>query len=177
LIELNPGYHIDSIVNNETLLFRAVKLCKLKFVQILVSHGADIHLPSCDKGDALRKAVYYCACQSWNVKGQELLKRMQEYYDIIIYLLDHGANCNSRGSGGDTSLTVICDYRCYKKRMHIVKKIVTVLLDNGADRDLLTRDGLTAEQAARKKSNFEIADCIRDYQPEPVTKGCYMEGQ
>jgi ankyrin repeat protein len=177
LIEMNPGYDLNSIVTNETLLFKAIRSCKLKFIQILVSHGADIHLPFNDGGDALRKAVFYCVCHAYDLDDQELLKQIREYQDIITYLLEQGANCNSRGSGDDTSLTVICRYDHSQKGIPIIKQIIIQLLDYGADRDLLTHNRLTAEQAARKYSYGEIADCIRDYEPEPVTKGCYMEGQ
>jgi len=170
LIEQNPSYNLDQTDNYDTLLHRAIELAKLEFVRALVSHGANIHFN--DHGDALRRAAYWCAVYHSYNNNEQLLKKMEEYQKIIMYLLESGANCNTIGVNGDSSLTVICRWSHPAESKIIMKQIVMLLLDHGADRNFVRSDGHTAEREARDHLNDDIADCIRDYQPV-MTKGCY----
>jgi len=156
-----------------TLLQMASMNGQVEFVRSLIQHGADIRFDGREDGDALYRAVFGCASNhelSDTPENEQKIKDLQKYYDTIKYLLESGADCNSVESYGNTSFIKACWYH-YEGIKHIMKSIVELMLKHGANRKFKTQFGYTAEDVARKNSNDEIADCIRDYNDVPDSKG------
>ena len=95
-------------LNPNDQLIQGVTQANLALVQTAVARGADIDIPMTrSKITALHHAVY------------------EGYYDIVKYLLEHGANPNSADISGNTPL-----------RTAVSKndtRIIQLLVDHGAD--------------------------------------------
>jgi len=179
---INERHHeIDLNLNLsgiDILLYTAASNAKLEYVRVLVNNGADIHLDI--HGNALRRTVDRCVhIDIYYHESSDgfMMTKLQQYYDTIVYLLESGVNTNSVGSDGDTSLMVICKWNYREMVIPVMKQIIMILLDHGADRSKVTPEGLTLtyEQVAREQSNREIADYIRDYESVPGSKGVQMD--
>jgi len=219
LIELNPGINLNAIykqsmMGSMNLLCQAVMCGQLDNVKLLVDKGAEMNQKTpvnpiqCD-------ALYYAITQykypfTTNQSSRASIgknspwpERLDRYYDIIKYLLDHGAivNCDSinpevtptatygsyqadyqhrhmhwdnRCPGNTTALMTICGFHHDSYAQYHMHKLAQLLLDYGANRDLVNDDGETAAEIAHQYGNFELEGMIRDYQPVE-TKGCHMD--
>jgi len=182
LIKQNPTHDLNEPIDrtNNRMLIYAVSNAKLNFVQTLIQHGADIHLNQ-NGCEPLYWAVHECATyhafhRDKQHEHEQLLEKLGKYHDIIKYLLDCGANCDSKGPNGNTALMAFCEWHHRKSVRHIMKDIVILLLDHDSDRTTTrSSDGFTLDQVARANRNDEIADCILNHQQLPDTKGAQME--
>jgi ankyrin repeat protein len=173
LIEQNPGIDLNTPHDQyECLLIMAVNNGRYEYIKQLVNHGANMDYVGARQNNALLNA-------SLMLELQIDPKRSNQCYQTIKCLLECGADCNKRGEQGRTALMNICDCPCNRfvnlanieTDMH---NIIDLLIDHGADRDLVDDNGHTAEQMARFRRIYdpEFANHVRDYQPV-ITKGCY----
>jgi ankyrin repeat protein len=191
LIIGHPECNLDVLYDSDTLLYYAVHYAHVyngmfDFVKILVDHGASINIKNqkIQSGrNVLFGAVQQCLIFATriNTSGEKLaFDGTNKYYQIIKYLLESGrADPNTTDNSGLTPLMSICLHTFDPRIMPIMKDVITLLLDHGADRDYVNDHDLyhdeTAEQLARNGENIEMADYIRDYQPM-ATKGCHDDG-
>jgi len=185
LINENPGCgaQLDSIISNDTLLHMAIKYRKLNYVRALVQNGASLNI-KCGPGgfDALFEAVYQCmeSCSRFwreHVDGykERVTKEIEEYYNIIVFLLESGANPNTLDINGNPLLVMICTRRLDNRIKHIVKNIVTALIDHNIDVNVETEySGYTIEYYCIWDHNDDLLDHIKNYRPT-IIKGCHCD--
>ncbi len=80
-------------------------------------------------------------------------------YEIISFLVDHGADCNLRWKGpcgNDPPLMNVVEHPSFDR----ITDIVELLLDNGADVTLKNEYGYTAYDIAVKNGLTEISELI-----------------
>jgi len=135
--------------------------------------------------DALNNVVYNCMIRDRTIyfDQNDAITRAQDYYQLIKHLTETDQGNfdynNNKWANGWTPLMILCsvydgwDYRETMKP--IMKDIIKLLLDKGADREAVSDDGVNAVQIAKYNNNDAIADFINNYQPEqiPETKGVY----
>jgi ankyrin repeat protein len=95
---------------------------------------------------------------------------MNDWLDIVEYLLDRGANINQIDNYGYTALHDAASAGNFE--------IVMCLLEHGADPDCKTVTGMTAAVIATKSCRYDtrIAEYIKAYDDQYVpTKGVHME--
>jgi ankyrin repeat protein len=162
-----PANKKAKIINNTTLLITAVKYAKIKCVRCLILNGANI-----DKkyGCMLIGATYtvlWKACQLYIAS-----KENKQYFEIIMFLIESGADCNIRCSDTYTPLMELCRCRRYGADNGI-EGLIQALISHGAERDMINCWGKTAEQEARVHGCYKTADFVRDCQAMPETKGVF----
>lgn len=142
------------------MLIKAAESGRLKVVQYLVDHGADIHVRTKFENTALMGASLF------------------GHLDIVKYLVSRGANVNDRNAGGETALMRAAGQR----HLGIVKH----LLQNGADINVQDRFGGTALMKGAYYGSLRIvkyltehgADIsIRDNNQNTVLMRTVLEGQ
>jgi len=179
LIKQNPGIDLNMIYDgHEPLLITAVNMWGYKYIPVLVANGANIDYVDRSQNNALLNAS---VMPIWNVSPT----RVSQCYQTIKCLLECGADCNSRGDKGRTALMNICRFSMSRIiddiddiddiDQYSIHNIIDLLISYGADRDLVDKQGQTAEQLARlrRNNNDDVADYVRDCQPLPDVKGCY----
>jgi len=191
LLKQNPMIDLDKKINHtNTLLHIVARLAKLDFVKVLIEHNASINVLNHENISVLYMTARYCSFEY--TEGNEITYRtnygrrspndtimtmIQKYHDTIKYLLDHGADCKIPGYWGLSVLSQLVRRHYSGPEKYIIIQIVKLLLDYGTDRHLVSDNSVasrtTAEQEARSHHNIEIADCIKDYETLPVSKGCY----
>jgi len=175
LLKSNPEIDLNESSRwRDPLIINAANCGQLEYIKELVKNGANINILDREGDNALIKAssVIKWDNQAWRVKKS---------YHTIQYLLENGFDPNIRGSDGKTALMNVCNpsYHRYVRDPDtpaIVKMIASILIDYGANRELVDTDGFTAEQLARNDDSDDIADFIRDYPSVPDTKGCHECG-
>jgi len=203
LIDLNPGINLNATIDVPGLelsnvLCLATIFARVDMVKLLIERGAEMQTKNLDNSircdalhEAIKRYIYpfrdspYSADTLWGADSS-WPEKLERYCEIIKYFLENGANCNSvhvdRYNSpchkNETVLMEICGFynHSYNSNKYMFK-VAKLLLDNGADRDLVNDKGDTAEKIATRCGNFKFAAYIRDYQPLLVSKGCYMEGQ
>ncbi|ANB51029.1 putative ankyrin repeat protein [Powai lake megavirus] len=107
---------------------------KFPLVRLLVELKAGINATNIYKLSALHFAV------------------QNENYDIVTYLLDHGANINHQDKYGMTSLMTLCEMSINDSKYDMVK----LLLDRGACISIYNKHGSTIFDLIRCKNNTKI---------------------
>jgi len=187
LINQNPGCgdQLNLIIENDTLLHRAIRYAKINYVRALVQNGASMNVRrGIDGFDALFQAVYMCAvgCSRFediqdDKSKMDAVKKIIEYCHIVVYLLESGADPNTVDSNGDPLLILLCSRRYDNKIKHVIKRIVTVLIDHNIDVNTKTvYNGYTIEFICILTPNHDLLDHIQDYQPVMITKGVNCDG-
>jgi ankyrin repeat protein len=176
IIKSNPSINLNAIYNRTSLLCCAARRAQFEIVKLLVDNGAAVNdksLDECFQYDTIYAAVtkYLSEC-IYGEHEPEKSYKCQQCYNIIKYLLEHGANCDSVGPLNKTLLMEACGYSGGDRGYQFVINIVQLLLEHGANRDLVNDNGVTAEQIAMQRSNLEVAEYIHNYQ-QIDTKGCY----
>lgn len=121
---------------SDFLLCDAVQTCNLPELQSLVDDGADV--PHRFENDA---TPLFLAC---GVKKNS--------YPLCKYLLEKGADRNSRTAAGTTPL-----HRALKDQPF---EVVQLLLDHGADINAADGSGLTALHYAASNSRVEVLEFV-----------------
>jgi len=154
----------NQMIGNYTILTLAAQYGHIDCIRALVSHGIDI--------DGLNESGsttlgYLC----WYFRILQSDDDVNKNVEIIKYLIESGANCNIQGYELNTALIYMCNFNGIDVETRI--ETVKLLLDHGADRDLINEYGQTAESFARGNGFDYIADIVRDYVPDevPETKG------
>jgi len=199
LIKQNPGCgaQLDSMIPLEedtTLMHIALRKAKIDFVRALVENGASLHIKTALNGhDALYEAIYrYVSYVKYehltHVKyehmthtnkeqaKQQAKQRMDQFYNIIVYLLGSGADPNTQDRYNKPILTWMCSEYRDDGVKHIIKNIATLLVDHGMIIDTERRyKGVALEEYASNRDNGDIIEYVMNYQPEPITKGHYCD--
>lgn len=84
--------------------------------------------------------------------------------EMVILLLSKGADINLRDRKGRTPLHRLAEDMYGDKEKS--KEMIQLLIDNGADPSLTYERGYTPEIVARCNKNSDLANLIRDYQPQ-----------
>jgi len=176
----NYKFYINQRFAGVPMIHQAITHCNIIFVQGLVGIGAVITIKTEDDGfDALFEAVYQCKWCSFLRGWHSMLYpenrknlTMEKYYDIIVYLLQIGANPNTVDKDGNTLLVHMCNYRHPEENRDMIKKIVMVLIDFGINTDTRKEyaNGNSLETYAWMCENDDILEVIKNHKPRPVIK-------
>jgi len=163
----------SSTINDNDLLSTAVSSFSggsVECLRVLIAHGADVDY--CFEDDDPQLCI---ACNIYSTS--EVPENKTKYMQIIRMLIMAGANCNMRQVTRYTPLMNICSHQSIKTDNDIQerKDIIELLISHGADRDMVTRAGHTAENLAILNNYMEIAEFVRDYQEMPETKGVHCD--
>ncbi|AEX62024.1 putative ankyrin repeat protein [Megavirus courdo7] len=112
---------------------------KMPLVRLLVELKAGINATNIYKLSALHFAV------------------QNENYDIVRYLLDHGANINHQDKYGMTSLMTLCEMSINDSKYDMVK----LLLDRGACISIYNKHGSTIFDLIKGKKNNKIESLLK----------------
>jgi len=177
----NQKIDLDSMmIDDQPLLTYAVRYAHIECVKTLVKHQVNIDYQG-PIGSSYNQAAGYnaLAVACWRYQIADKRDEKDRYMDIIKYIVGCGANCNLRRYNGYTPLMSLCSFQTRWTEMDINNTIelVGLLLDHGADRDLVNDDGLSAWQIAVTYHYDLIANTIRNYQPDPImgTKGVMQD--
>jgi len=184
IIESNPmcGPQLDTVIKDDTLLHLAIRNTQLEYIKALIKNGASMNIKTNQKGhDALFEAVAHCidCCHNlwkFHVESNKVsaIQQMEQYYDIIVYLLESGADANTINHKGQTLLALICAQRHDDRVKHIIKNIVSLLIDHNIDVDIeIEYDGKSIQSNCLSNGNADVLDHIMNYKPGPITKGVY----
>jgi len=160
--------HPDLIkIDGNPMIFTALHYGQLDSIKFLQQRGANIHAFNSDGRNLVSFAAMYMAHASYDSGMKQ--------FEITKFLLECGIDPNNQDHAKYTPLMQICcglaPYDESKKEKII--EIVKLLIDRGADRDLVNVYGTTAEMCARKYKHDFIADFINKYYPIPDTKGVF----
>ncbi|RFU29562.1 hypothetical protein B7463_g6755, partial [Scytalidium lignicola] len=154
---LKAGYKNDYLGHFIPILHAACqrKLPNMQMVQILIEKcGVDIN------GHALVLAKQYGKLETNSADGPTALHRLAEasqwwYLDAIRYLVEHGANINSRNERGETPLHIACG-GVQSTNMNSISRpgfwspdCVRLLLDLGADPNALDKTRMSPLNLAK----------------------------
>jgi len=90
------------------------------------------------------------------------------YFDIVEFLLDNGADINHTDNAGFTPLHDAC---CCDPAD---RKMITYLLDRGADRNIKSNAGYTIYDRCGLYNNPDLSEYVKSYEPAAIpTKGVY----
>lgn len=139
---INAGADVDSrIQSGDTPLFSAIWSHRIENVELLIRHSCNLGITNKHGYTPLMRAA------------------INEFVDATKILLQHYShNIDAQNRYGDTAL------HCASKIGH--KTIVSLLLDHGCDKVIRNKDGLTSEMLARSSGHEELADFIREYEPQ-----------
>jgi ankyrin repeat protein len=162
---LAHGADINAVgLNRETPLHRASKgrfKDNFKTIHLLIAHGADIEARALDGNTPLIHAALYCPramavllengadANAHNKRGQTPLHLALgvykgKHFGLIKSLLEHGANVKQADMAGWTPLHWLLEYldetEFYPEE---AVEITQLLLDNGADINWISNDGLS----------------------------------
>ncbi|AUV58895.1 ankyrin repeat protein [Bandra megavirus] len=112
---------------------------KFPLVRLLVELKAGINATNIYKLSALHFAV------------------QNENYEIVTYLLDHGANINHQDKYGMTSLMTVCEMSINDSKYDMVK----LLLDRGACISIYNKHGSTIFDLIKGKNNNKIESLLK----------------
>ncbi|AFX93070.1 putative ankyrin repeat protein [Megavirus courdo11] len=112
---------------------------KMPLVRLLVELKAGINATNIYKLSALHFAV------------------QNENYDIVTYLLDHGANINHQDKYGMTSIMTVCEMSINDSKYDMVK----LLLDRGACISIYNKHGSTIFDLIKGKNNNKIESLLK----------------
>jgi len=167
LIKRNKTVDIDNIMQTVRMspLQYASYSAKLDCVLLLIDLGAHINVNKGNLTSALICAIYGCLHKYYQISEQD------GYYCIIKFLITAGADCNfQRIQDGFSPLMVLCNFSQFQKN-NIVIRIIDLLMDHNADRNILNKREETAMVIAyRRLDNFH-GDYILKYEQVPDTKG------
>jgi ankyrin repeat protein len=180
LLDNNPNLDLNAKTKSgNRFITVAAQGGKLKYIKLLIQHGADINVKDGHDDNAL-------LCASRMISYAVPLSVISKFYRTIKYLLETskgGLDPNCFDLNGHTALMNICEplrsvgireSMLNNGNNDVIKDIIKLLLDYGADRGLVNNQGQTVEQMTRLyEDDDEFADLIRDYQPIPDVKGCY----
>lgn len=111
---ISKGVDIDFETHDDTPLFIAVKLNKLKMCELLLDHGANINIFCGNMKSSLHLAVY------------------QNRADVVALLLRGGARLDAIDEVGDTALHYAASARCADLIPPLIKEGMSVNVLNGA---------------------------------------------
>lgn len=131
----------DSIIFQ--LLFDVVQGLRYTLFKYIVKHYRNQVIEIINNVDEYENTILRCIVGS----------NFEYELDIIEQLLKLGANSNRADSNGDTPLHIAAKYGLIDK--------IKLLLEYGADKTLVNKEGQTAEEIAY---DDDIAQIIRDYQ-------------
>ena len=109
----------------------------------ILGRGADIN-NVCDRGTAIVVAAE------------------RNHKEIVQLLIDHGADINPRGEGGDSALLMASRFG--------YTEIVELLLDHGAKADIQDRRGSRALSAASKRGHKGVVDLLPSHEADVNTQ-------
>src|SRR5262245_3792370 len=144
-------------------LHNAVAGGSIEVVKLLVAHGADIDRPTTQYGGAMGFAAHFermdiatflmpLSRDVFNLTYLGMAERLRELLAEDPQLANAVAP-----RAGNTPLFCLPDDEGKAVTM------TTLLLAHGADRSLVNKDGLTAEQDARRRGLIEAADLLSDH--------------
>jgi len=172
LLTLNPDFPIDTEYiewRKRTPLLFAVQCAHPKCVAVLLSHKASIAITTSPYNITICALTWACS----DYKYCKIHENKPKYKNIIKQLITAGADCNYRLNFGYTALMYVCGHYFMQTDTDIddCVELVKLLLDNGADRELINENGKTAidlaQDYARTTNSYVIANLVRDYQPVP----------
>jgi cytohesin len=151
----------------QTPLHEAVGSGNLDLVQLLIRHGADVNVLDCRRVSPLRKAIQSqkldvvelllkggADMDTRNSYGQTLLHEAAGSSNLPVaqLLISHGADVNALDRARETAL---------QKAMHIQNfdAMMELLLNSGADVDIVTHDPTLLHEAARSR-NLRLAQLL-----------------
>jgi len=162
----NPNINLNiKLASGHTLLNIAAFRQKIECVKALVRHGANIDSTDNDGNTSLMLvSEYYC----YGTNHETLTN----YYHIIKFLIESGANCNIYNKYHMAPFIFIC-FCINKLQTHVMYTagIISLFLDHGVDRDFMHGDDETSETVdmfLRSENQILWANCIRDYKPAPL---------
>jgi len=189
LIQLNPGceIHLDSEHTGETMMHLAIMNARIDFVRELTKNGASLNIKynpinfvrdaySMSGHDSLFQAVHICITKLLVVRnGNHIMQTIDQYYKIIIYLLESGATPNTVDSKGTPILLWICSQIHHDEDKPIIKNIITALIDHNVDVNVETKYmGQSIEHCCMMNDNDDLLELIKNYQPAVITKGVHL---
>lgn len=124
----------------ESALISAAAEGKLSDIELILStHGnlVDINSLNGEKQTAL-----HMACENNKL-------------EVVICLVEHGANVNALGLGGSTPLHTAAIFSCIE--------IIKYLLEKGADPNLKNNDSDSPIDYAERDWKTEVATCMRNF--------------
>jgi len=158
----------NEIKKYSNLLCIAVAQSRLRCARMLIAAGVDVNGIDSENHGALMIAVLKIKKSSYTSLDTTI------NYNIIELLINSGANCDSCDENGNTILMHLC--LGYNVIYHdAIFGIVELLLEHGANRELVNGDGLTAVQIAMGKNYVELGEFVKNYQIVP-TKGAIDNG-
>ena len=160
-LRLELGMDVD--IADETKqrgLHNAVAGNSLDVVKLLVAHGADIDRPTTRFGGAMGFAAHFerrdiaaflapLSRDVFNLTYLGMAERLHELFAEDPQLV----NATAQRAG-------ITPLFCLPDDEHAAVAITTLLLAHGADPNIASKDGLTAEQDARRRGLIDAADLI-----------------
>jgi len=135
----------------------------VEIVRLLIAHGAVVN-----NTNAKGRTALWEACESYRVLHSYNYDKWidSDLFPIIKLLIMAGADCNMRPDKSQYTclmmMAVMHPLRT-KKDIKECSKIIKLLIDHGADRNLTDSNGKTAESLARLHNKIQVVDCIRDY--------------
>ena len=159
-IEINSGKNIDAVSTrnktplmlalspyievslgqgnneNQLLQFKELQQSKIEIAHLLIEHGADVTVTDCDGMTALHYLMLFKAEDEELLPTSELLIRM-------------GSRINTQDQAGYSPLILAA--------VSGRRKVIGLLLKNGADPSLETLEGLTALEAAKSNGHLDAA--------------------
>lgn len=141
----------------ETMLIRASSEGRLGMVQLLLRrrnlNNVNQHKTSSEKNAVVGDETLNIEARMGKSRITALYSAAREgHEDVVIALLDAGADLNSRSSNGATPLIAACQ----RGR----RGVVTILLERGADINTMTDDGRTCLYIASSKNDVNMLSLL-----------------
>jgi len=164
-----------------TLLFLAVLDTSIECARVIIEHEMNLNALDINKvnhtyDDENRTALHE-ACIQFKVCGtnESKLKNCQMIRFFVECGADPNIHSNHFNSTISTPLMAVCSFQAFKSDRFPddTMELIQVLINYGANRDFVNWNGRTAEVVARDNCDDEIADTVRDCEPDLPDKGVH----
>ncbi len=163
---LEQGAHINEYYEKEgmTPFHVAIKTKNLNVVRFLASRGADIYLPVTNEESAANFgdeniALFLSTLEqrpltSTTCENRIQITQNQNFEDLILLLKNKHININEQNASGNTLLILAA--------MKQDSKMMRLLLQHGADKNICNNDGYTALDIAFHNQDNDLADLLTE---------------
>ena len=165
LLEENPNYLSQSVIRDKYALppiyIAASKNC-LPVVKFLIESGADVNQPQ----QLIKK--YRGRIRLYDDDTPLMVASILGHIEIVKLLIKHGAEVNKHNINKETPLY----NACVRMWMHDSKfEIVRILCENGANIEMITKDGENALSLAVEGQRIDVVQYLLDQGANPNNSG------
>ncbi|MDP0589963.1 MAG: ankyrin repeat domain-containing protein [Candidatus Endonucleobacter bathymodioli] len=158
--------NMESIVNDTTPLGMAILDVSNDLVRVLINNGANPNYSN------LGRRPLSSAAHRLNRERDNGKVINSKNIDIFECLLSAGAYINHQNKHGVTALMIIVHKQYYLNDKDAIKQIISMLLSNGADINMIDKRGNTALHYAAEHGHSDFAALLLDYGAKRDIKNC-----